>query len=99
MVSKEKVTHAIFRAVDELNQQLPRERRVAKSVHTVLLDGAGSVDSLGLINLIVATEQKIAEEFGEEIILTEDAVIAEHTSPFRSIGDLIDYVTMLLEKK
>jgi acyl carrier protein len=99
MVSKERVTNAVFRAVDELNQQLPLERRVAKSMHTLLLDGAGGVDSLELINLIVTTEQKIAAEFGAEIILTEDAIITEDTCPFRSLGDLTDYITMLLEEK
>ena len=34
MIEKEKVIRAIFSAVDELNQQLPKKQRLEKSVDT-----------------------------------------------------------------
>ena len=99
MVESGKVTHAVFDAVDEVNQQLPKGRQLEKSVDTVLYGESAELDSLGLINLIVATEQKIEEKIGVTITLADDESMSQKDSPFTSIGNLIDYISLLLERK
>ena len=68
MVS-EKIIQSIYSAIDEINQQLPVEQRLDKSIDMVLLGSSGRLDSLGIINLIVLTEQEVEKKLGAKIIL------------------------------
>lgn len=97
----QRANRAVFSAIDELNQQLPPGQRLEKSLHTVLFDGqdntSGGLDSLGLVNLIVATEQIVEKEYGIEISLADEKAIRQGASPFRTIGTFVDYVSSSLE--
>ncbi len=99
MTVNEKVIQAILGAIDEVNQQLPKEQRLEKSIDTVLFGESGKLDSLGLVTLIVATEQKIEEEHGATITLADENAMSQENSPFKTIGTLADYVTFLLKEK
>jgi len=94
----EKIIQAIFRAVDEVNQELPEGQRLKKSLDTVLFGRSGVLDSVGLVNLIVAAEEKIEEEFGSTITIADERAMSQKNSPFRTIGTLVDYVSSLLEE-
>ncbi len=96
---KEKIIDSIFKAVEEINQQLPQERRLKKSPDTLLFDESGDLDSLGLVNLVVLTEQNIEEELGVTITLTDGKAIAQKNNPFKTIGTLIDYIASLLAEQ
>lgn len=100
MIEKEKVIQTIFRVVDELNQQLPKKQRLEKSEEAFLYGDSGPLDSLGLVNLIVTTEQKVEEEFGVAIILSDEKALSQKDiSPFETIKRLADYISSLLENK
>ena len=60
----DKVIQALFKAMDDVNQLLPKKEQLEKSEETVLSGESGKLDSLGLVNLIVAAERKIEEDFG-----------------------------------
>jgi acetyltransferase-like isoleucine patch superfamily enzyme/acyl carrier protein len=98
-----RVTQAVFGAIDEINQRLPKDHRLERSTTTTLFNGsvgnAGNLDSLGLLNLIVATEQRIESEFGITITLADERAMSQKNSPFRTIGTLANYVSLLLEEK
>jgi carbonic anhydrase/acetyltransferase-like protein (isoleucine patch superfamily)/acyl carrier protein len=98
-----RVTQAVLGAIDEINQQLPKKQRLEKSTSTALFNGsignAGNLDSLGLLNLIVATEQRVESEFGITITLADERAMSQKNSPFRTIGTLTNYVSLLLEEK
>ncbi|MFQ5823908.1 MAG: acyl carrier protein [bacterium] len=96
MTKNSKLIQAIFSAIDEVNLQLPKEQHLEKSIETGLVDTSGKLDSLGLINLIVAIEQKIEEEFEVAITLVDGS---HNNSPFRTVGTLADYISLLLEEK
>lgn len=99
MENKERVTKVVFETVDEVNQQLPGEQQLEKSKKTVLFGGASSLDSLGLVNFIVATEQAIEDEFGVTITIADERAISQKNSPFKTIETLIDYICQLLEER
>ena len=98
MVSRDKIIQTIFDVIDELKQQVPVIQQLDKSVDTVLFGKSGQLDSLGLVNLIVATEQKIEEELGVAMTLADEKALSRKSSPFRTIGTLADYISLLLEK-
>ncbi len=100
MMNREKTLQLIYQAIDEVNQLLPVERRLQKAEDTVLFDKTGGqgLDSLGLINLMVAVEQKIADNLGEEISLVYHLTSVEDKNPLASIGIFADYVSIFLEQ-
>jgi len=99
MADKEKVAEAVSDAINEINKDFPKEKQFSKSTETALFGNAGVLDSLGLINLITASEQAVEKKFGIKITLTDERVISQNSSPFETVGSLIDYITLLLEEK
>ncbi len=94
-----KVRQIVFDAIGEINQQLPKDKRVEKSLGAGLFGDTGSIDSLGLINLIVETEQKIENEFGVELTLTDQEMMSHQKSPFQTVGSFVNYILSLLGNK
>lgn len=98
MADNTKVMQTVFEAVDELNEQLPKEERLEKSVDTPLFGDGGRLDSLGLVSLVTILEQKIEENFGVNATLLEDIADLDDENPFRNVKSLADYVTSIMEK-
>ena len=94
-VSRERVIQALLRAVDEVNPQLPRGRKLARSLDAVLVGDASPLDSLGLVNLVVAAEEKVEQAFGVTVSLVDEAAAPE--GPFRTLGTLADHLQAVLE--
>jgi len=99
MAETEKLASAIFRAIDDLNDQLPSERRLEKRLDTVLYGKSGRLDSLGLVNLIVAIEERVGDELGETVTLADEKALSQRDSPFRTVGTLAEYIGRLLKEK
>lgn len=94
-----RITQAIFKVVDEINEQLARDRQLDKSLDTVLFGSSGILDSLELVSFIVAAEEKIKEEFGIGLKLTDEKLMTYKNSPLQSIGKLIEHISSRLEEK
>ena len=93
------VEKIVFSAINELNQQRSKEDRLEKSLETRLFGGNSKLDSLGLVNLIVAVEQNIEDEFDITITLADDRAMSQKHNPFRTVGSLADYIEKLLGEK
>jgi acyl carrier protein len=85
-----KILELVYASVDEVNQQLRRAQRLAKSEQTVISGEGGHLDSLGLVNLVFATEQKIEQELGVSLNLADGASLTPN--PFHTLGSLVDYI-------
>jgi D-alanine--poly(phosphoribitol) ligase subunit 2 len=94
-----KITQAIYEAVDEINQFRPAEEHLEKNEATVLHGRDGQLDSLGIVNLIVATEMNLEMAFGVSVNLADEKAMARPDSPFRTVGTFADYIESRLEEK
>mgnify|MGYP001203254070 FL=1 len=99
MTQRDKVLKSIYEAVDEVNEQLPEERTLEKSPDTVLLGEAGRLESIELVNILVATESNVEDAFGVPISVTDERAISEKNSPFKTIESLCDFISNLLKEK
>jgi D-alanine--poly(phosphoribitol) ligase subunit 2 len=99
MIMNEKIKQAIFNSIEEINQQLENKDQLEKNIETVLFGENGVLDSLGLINLVVAVEQSIEDEFDVTITLADERAMSQQTSPFRTVGTMTDYIEILLGEK
>ena len=97
-MSDNKILTAIYVAVDQIND-MSEEYHLDKSPETILFGKNGSLDSIGLVNLIVSIEQNIEDTFNTSIVLANEEAMSKKDSPFRRIGTLADYIGELLEKE
>ncbi|MDT5060715.1 MAG: hypothetical protein QOH63_1174 [Acidobacteriota bacterium] len=98
IVNDERIREAIYRVVDETNEQLPKGRQLEKSPESILFGKGGQLDSLGLVGFIVEVEQKIEEEFAVSITLADERAMSQKNSPFLTLGALTAYVSLLIKE-
>lgn len=97
-LTTERAVELIYQAVDEINPTLPANARVAKSPETVLYGPGGALDSLGLVNLVVAVEEALANETGLLLTLADQRAMSRRKSPFRTIAVLAEYICELAKE-
>lgn len=98
MIDKRRVTEIIYKAIDEINLLLEGET-IKKSLDGPLFGDSGVLDSLGLINLLIATEERIESDLGVAVILAEELDFTADNNPFTTVGKFIDYVYLRTEDK
>lgn len=88
----------IMEAVKDVGEEQDVEIPTSLDDETKLFGQQGLFDSLGLVSLVVAVEQAIADKFGSNISLADEKAMSQKHSPYRSIGSLADYASRLLEE-
>ncbi len=63
---------------------------------TSLLGEDASIDSLGLVNVVIEVEQGVLDEHGASITVVDERAMSQASSPFRTVGTLADYVVQLV---
>ena len=66
---------------------------------TIIFGKDGNLDSIQLVNLLMEVEQQVNERCGTTITIADDRAMSQQRSPFRRIGSLADYVSMLVAEQ
>ena len=90
MEQKQKITNLVFSVIDEINKELSKDEHIIKSLDSVIYGSNGQLDSLGLVNFVVAVEQKIEDVFEKSINLADDKAMSEKNSPFQTIETFVN---------
>jgi len=98
MPTDERISKAVFAAVDDLNEQLPAGVHIEKSLDAPLYGSSGKLESLDFVTLIMEVEEKINAEFGTDITIADENLLSKERSPFSSLGTLIEYLEDLLKE-
>jgi acyl carrier protein len=98
MATDERVSRAVFSAVDELNTQLPAGVSVEKSLDAPLYGAGGKLESLDFVTLIMEVEEKINAEFGTDITIADENLLSKAKSPFSTLRTLIEYLEELVKQ-
>ena len=91
--------------IDSLNEIIsemdkedqPQMRNLDES--TRLIGRKAVLDSLGLVSVIVDVEQKLEEDYGIGITIADERAMSQEKSPFRTVGTLAEYVSLLLQEQ
>lgn len=94
--TKSNIRDEIYDAIDQLNKQNPDRAQIEKSLETALFGKGSKLDSLGLINLLVAVEQNIESRMNVVITLADDRALSQEVSPFSTVHTLVDYIEDLI---
>lgn len=98
MPSHERILRAVYRAVDELNKQLPKGVHVEKSLDAELYGKTGKLESIDVVGFIMEVEDQIREEFGVSVTIADDRAMSQQNSPFLTLGTLTEYLAQLLNE-
>ena len=96
MHNKEKIKSVIIEALTEINHQLPEKINIDKKNDIPLYGSSGQLDSLGLVNILVAIEEKIEDQFDRSIIIADEKAMSQKNSPFRSVDSLVNYLEKII---
>lgn len=96
---KERIFDCLYAAIDDVNTDHDGKPPLAKSPETSIHGSSSTLDSLGLVNFVVAVEENVEREFGAQIMLADDRSLSQEPSPFRSLQALADYVEVLLREE
>ena len=90
-LEREKAVLAIYAAIDEFNASSTSKNPLEKTETTLLFGEGSALDSLNLVNIVMATELHISEMTGAELVLASEAAMSRSRSPYRSVADLADF--------
>lgn len=92
MSNRTQVIEQIFKAIDEVNLQLPTDQHVAKKEEALLIGIGGVLSSLGFLNLIVATEENVRSFFNTSIALASSLMELEPDHFPQTVAALADVI-------
>ena len=81
----------VFRAIDHVNELLPDSSAIAKSSDEPLAGAGSKLDSMGIVNLIVAVEEEVVRQCGAQLNLA-DARGSAASDPLETVGALVRYL-------
>lgn len=86
------VRSVVRATLDELDAQLPAERRLAGREDAAILGEDTVLDSLAVLNLLVAVEERCADELGLAVDLLDERLLADRDGPLRSVASLVAHL-------
>lgn len=86
----------IYAAIDELNVQSADGPAIEKAEATRLFGSDEGMDSLQLVNLIVAIENHIQDATGQSVVLVDESTMGMDSNPFETVGSLAAHLDGVL---
>lgn len=96
MIPKSEIIEIIFQSIEDINRE--NDIEIPKDVDTKLFGSGSELDSILLVNLIVAIEERIEEVSGKYIPIADERAFSLENSPFKTIDTLADYIKTLLNE-
>ena len=99
---KNVIIDMITNCVDEVlaeNNESDGQEPLSIDSHTCLFGKSGLLDSNGLVAAIVGVEEKIFCNLGYSVVIADERALSQKKSPFKTIGSLTDYISMLIEEQ
>ena len=87
----------VFRAIDRVNELLPESSTLVKRAEEPLAGVGSKLDSMGMVNLIVAVEEEVIRQCGAQIFLA-DVRGNGANDPLETVGSLIDCLASTLQE-
>ena len=91
MMDEEAARRLFYGAIDIVNRQLPAAKRLQKAPETIIVGEGGALDSLGVVNFVIAVEEEFADATGAAVQLLDENMLGDG-SPFRTVGSLARYI-------
>jgi len=95
-MQRDEIERHVLAAVDELNELRGPGEQVPHELDARLIGAGGALDSLALVHLVVALEQRLQDAYDVAVTLADERAFSRTKSPFRTLGSLVEYATELV---
>lgn len=96
---RHRILDIIYKSIIFINNTYEKKRgELPLSEDTKLIGREAMLDSLGFVTLIIDIEQRILNELGIDLVITNERAMSLEHSPFLTVGTLVDYTTSLIEE-
>ncbi|MBF0201325.1 MAG: acyl carrier protein [Desulfamplus sp.] len=93
------LVNIIITQAQELNEELEDKIDVDAREDAPLFGKEGILKSIELVNLIVAVEQAVEDQFDVFLTLADEKAMSQKTSPFKTIGALAAYIEKRMDEE
>ena len=90
------VDQAIDEAIDQVNEFLDDGDKLTPSAESIITGTGGTLDSMGIVNLILTVEEMVKTRTGSQIMLFDETLITNPSGPFENIGKLKQHILKIL---
>jgi acyl carrier protein len=90
------VDRVVREAVEQFRKDNPQYPGLVANEDVVLFGEGGVLDSLGLVNLVVAVEEAIEAELGLVVTIADERALEASQNPFETVKALAAYVLRLV---
>ncbi len=95
----DEIQRQVFAAIDLINAEMPKSMWLRKSPDAVLFGEGREIDSLGLVSLFAAVEDRVEREFGVRIFLENNQAPDKGQSRFLTLSHMIDRIAWLISNE
>jgi hypothetical protein len=95
---RDEVVRAIYAAIRRMNELREPGEQLPCREETILYGASGSLDSLGLVALILDVEEAVNAQSEKGLVFADAQAMSRRRNPFRDVHSLADYVMARLEE-
>ena len=90
-LSYEAALDSVRAAVAEINDFRTEGDSLSLDEDAILFGDGSALDSVGLVQVVMAAEAQLADATGVELVLASEAAMSRKRSPYRSLRNLAEY--------
>lgn len=94
-MDRSQIIATVLEAVEQANRSRVPGQQLQTSPDAALFGAPSSLDSLGLVALLIDIEEAF-ERQGHPIVLSDERALSQSRSPFRNVSSLADYIQHLI---
>ena len=94
---KDKIKNIVLESIEEIFKEKNPADALPHGEEIKIFGDGGVLDSIGLVSLIVVVEERIENEFGVDVMLSNEKALSQKRSPFLTDKTLASYVEGLVQ--
>jgi acyl carrier protein len=93
-ITDDAIREVVLNAMRNANEARDAASQLAVSPEAPIFGPDSTLDSLGLVGLLLDIEEGL-QEIGYDVVLSDERAVSQKRSPFRSVQSLVAYVGTL----
>lgn len=93
-MDRETIERLVLKAIAAANEGRPEGQKLQETAAAPLFGPQSTLDSLGLVALLIDIEELFARE-GMAIVLSDERAMSQRRSPYRDVPALVGYIEAL----
>jgi acyl carrier protein len=96
-ITDDAIREVVLTAMRNANEARDDASQLAIAADAPIFGPDSSLDSLGLVGLLLDIEEGL-QEIGCDVVLSDERAVSQKRSPFRSVQSLVSYVSTLAKE-